>query len=58
MTPQQVLIAAADSISKGDTKIATGKIAVKCVSKKPGEAMKSIDIPPEIDAVFQVAPGA
>ena len=43
-------------ISKGDTRIATGKITVKCVSKKPGEPMRSIDIPPEIDALFQVAP--
>ncbi len=45
-------------VSKGERAIATGKIAVKCVSKKPGEPMKSIDIPPEIDALFQVAPGA
>jgi acyl-CoA thioester hydrolase len=44
-------------VSKGDAKVATGKIGVKCVSTKPGEPMKSIDIPPEIDALFQVAPG-
>ena len=43
-------------VSKDDTRIATGRITVKCVSKKPGEPMRSVDIPPEIDAVFQVAP--
>jgi acyl-CoA thioester hydrolase len=45
-------------VSRGETRIATGKIAVKCVSTKPGEPMKSIDIPPEINALVQVAPGA
>ena len=44
-------------ISKGDARVATGRIAVKCVSKKPGEPMKSMEIPSEIDALFQVAPG-
>ena len=43
-------------VSRGETRIATGKIAVKCVSTKPGEPMRSIDIPPEIAAMFQVAP--
>ena len=43
-------------ITRGDTHIATGRIAVKCVSKRPGEPMRSADIPPEIDALFQVAP--
>jgi acyl-CoA thioester hydrolase len=42
-------------VSKGDERVATGRISVRCVSKKPGEPMKSIDIPPEIDALFQVA---
>ena len=45
-------------ISRGDTRVAAGNITVKCVSKSPGEPMKSIDIPPEIDALFTVAPGA
>jgi acyl-CoA thioesterase FadM len=43
-------------VSRGETRIATGRITVKCVSKKAGEPMRSIDIPPEIDAMFQVAP--
>ena len=45
-------------IRKGDIHIATGRIAVKCVSKTPGEPMRSTDIPPEIDALFQIAPGS
>ena len=44
------------SITKGDSRIATGRIAVRCVSKKAGEPMRSIDIPPEINAVLQIAP--
>jgi acyl-CoA thioester hydrolase len=44
-------------ITRGDTRIALGRIAIRCVSHKPGEAMRSIDIPPEIDSLFQVAPG-
>jgi YbgC/YbaW family acyl-CoA thioester hydrolase len=42
-------------ITRGDTRIALGRIAVRCVVHKPGEGMRSIDIPPEIDALFQVA---
>jgi acyl-CoA thioester hydrolase len=43
-------------ITCGDTRIATGRLAVRCVTKRPGEPMRGIDIPPEIDALFQVAP--
>jgi len=46
------------SISRGEKRIATGRFVVKCVSTKPGEPMRSIQIPPEIDSLFQVAPGA
>lgn len=42
-------------LSKGDTRIGTGRITVKCVSKEAGEPMRSVDIPPEIDALIQVA---
>jgi acyl-CoA thioester hydrolase len=45
-------------ISRGDTRIATGTLVVRCVSKRSGEPMRAIDIPPEIAAAFQVAPGA
>jgi acyl-CoA thioester hydrolase len=45
-------------ITRGDTRIATGRFVVKCVSKTPGGPMRATDIPLEIDALFQVAPGA
>jgi acyl-CoA thioester hydrolase len=44
-------------ITSSETRIATGTLVVKCVSKRPGEPMRGVDIPPEIDAMFQVAPG-
>ena len=44
-------------ITSGGTRIATGTVVVKCVTKRPGEPMRGADIPPEIDALFQVAPG-
>ena len=42
-------------ITRGETRIAVGRMATRCVSKKPGEPMRSIDIPAQIDSVFQVA---
>jgi len=45
-------------LARGDTKIATGTLTVACVRKRPNESMKAIEIPPEIAARFQVAPGA
>jgi YbgC/YbaW family acyl-CoA thioester hydrolase len=42
-------------ISKEDARVATGTMTIKCVSKNPGEPMRSIDMPPEIDSRFQVA---
>lgn len=45
-------------LTLGDTKIATGTLTVACVRKRPNEPMKAIEIPPEIAARFQVAPGA
>jgi YbgC/YbaW family acyl-CoA thioester hydrolase len=42
-------------ITKDGERVATGRMTIKCVSKKPGEPMRSIDMPPEIDALFQVA---
>jgi acyl-CoA thioester hydrolase len=46
------------AITKGDDRIATGRMAIRCVSKKPGEPMRSVDIPARIDSRLQVAPGA
>jgi YbgC/YbaW family acyl-CoA thioester hydrolase len=42
-------------ITKDGERMATGRMTIKCVSRKPGEAMRSIDMPPEIDSLFQVA---
>jgi acyl-CoA thioester hydrolase len=44
-------------ISRDGARIATGRIVIKCVSKKPGGIMRSMDIPAEIDSVFQVVAG-
>jgi acyl-CoA thioester hydrolase len=43
------------TITRGDTRIAVGKMATRCVRKAAGEPMRSADIPPDIDALFQVA---
>jgi YbgC/YbaW family acyl-CoA thioester hydrolase len=42
-------------ISKDGHRMATGRMTIKCVSKRPGEPMRSVDMPPEIDSLFQVA---
>ena len=42
-------------IAQEDTTVAKGDLTIACVLKRPGEPMKSIDIPQEIAARFQVA---
>ena len=42
------------SLVKGDTTIATGELTIACVRKRPNEPMKSIDIPADIAARFEV----
>jgi acyl-CoA thioester hydrolase len=37
---------------------ATGSLTIICVRKHPGEPPRARDIPPEIAALFEVAPGA
>jgi acyl-CoA thioester hydrolase len=44
------------TLSRENTKIATGSMTIACVRKLPNEPMRSIPIPPEIAARFQVAP--
>jgi len=44
-------------IAQGEATIATGELTIACVRRVPGEPMKSIDIPAEIAARFQVAAG-
>ena len=45
-------------LTRDEMKIATGSLTVACVRHRPNEAMRAIEIPPEIAACFQVAPGA
>ena len=42
-------------LMKGDTRIATGRMAIRCVRKVPGEPLRPVEIPPEIDSLFQIA---
>jgi YbgC/YbaW family acyl-CoA thioester hydrolase len=44
-------------IAQADTTIATGGLTIACVRRVAGEPMKSIEIPAEIAAKFQVAAG-
>ena len=45
-------------IAQGDATIAKGDLTIACVRKRPNEPMKSIEIPPDIAARFQVATDA
>ena len=40
--------------SAGKT-LASGSLTIACVSRRPGEPMKAINMPPEVDARLQVA---
>ena len=42
-------------ITRGEATIATGTHTAICVSKRPGEPMKAISIPPHIAALLKVA---
>ena len=42
-------------LTRGDTKIATGAITIACVRKRADSSLESIEIPPHIAALFQVA---
>lgn len=46
------------AMTRGETKIATGSTTVACVSKRHGEPMKAIDLPPDVVARFAVASDA
>jgi acyl-CoA thioesterase FadM len=45
-------------LTMGGTQIATGSLTIACVSKGPHGAMKSVPIPADIAARFQVASGS
>ena len=40
-------------LKKGEELIAEGSLTIICVSRVPGEPVKAMDIPPEIDAKFE-----
>lgn len=40
-------------ITRDGAKVATGALRIACVSRRPGEPLKSIDIPADIAARFQ-----
>lgn len=44
-------------LTAGGERIAAGTMTTVCVSKRPNEPMKSIPIPPDIAARFEVASG-
>lgn len=43
-------------LSRGDEKVATGRLTIVCVSKRPHERMKTIAIPSDIAARFRPVP--
>lgn len=43
------------TITRGDTKIATGAMTIVCVRTRPGEPMKAVDIPAAVAGRFAVA---
>jgi YbgC/YbaW family acyl-CoA thioester hydrolase len=45
-------------ITRDEVKIASGSTTMACVSKRRGEPMKAIDLPPDVVERFAVAPGA
>ena len=46
------------AITRGETRIATGTLTIACVSKRAGEPMTAIPIPPDVAARFEVPAGA
>jgi 4-hydroxybenzoyl-CoA thioesterase/acyl-CoA thioester hydrolase len=52
-------ISYACTLSRGDTKIATGKLTIACATRLPNQPMRGAPIPPEVRARLAVAaPGA
>jgi YbgC/YbaW family acyl-CoA thioester hydrolase len=45
-------------MTRGETRIASGTTTMACVSKRPGEPMRAVDIPADVACRFQVAKGA
>jgi YbgC/YbaW family acyl-CoA thioester hydrolase len=45
-------------MTKDGATVATGSLSIACVSKRPGEPMRAIDLPSAVRERFAVAPGA
>jgi YbgC/YbaW family acyl-CoA thioester hydrolase len=43
-------------IQRGDTRIATGALAIACVRRRPGKLIEAIDIPDAVRERFEVGP--
>ena len=43
------------AITRGATRIATGSMTIACVARRPNEPMKSVEIPADVAARFQVS---
>jgi YbgC/YbaW family acyl-CoA thioester hydrolase len=46
------------TLSRGDTRIATGRLTIACATREPDQPMRAASIPPEIRARFAVAAAA
>jgi YbgC/YbaW family acyl-CoA thioester hydrolase len=46
------------TLSRGDTRIATGRLTIACATRQPDQPMRAASIPPEIRARFAVASDA
>ena len=42
-------------VTKNGETMASGSLTITCVTRRPGEAMKAVAIPPEVDSRLQVA---
>lgn len=42
-------------IARAGETLASGSLTIACVTRRPGEPMKAINIPPEVDSRLQVA---
>jgi acyl-CoA thioester hydrolase len=45
-------------LTRGDTRIATGRVTIACATRRPDLPMRATAIPPDIRARFAVAPDA
>ena len=44
------------TLSRGDTRIATGRLTIACATRQPNEPMRAAPIPPEVRSRLAVAP--